>query len=67
MELSEVSLNFDKICRVCLTENDEMHSLFSQISEDDCLEEVNCLYKILMRISSMKVCIPNASTSKPKK
>lgn len=68
MESSVVSLNFNKICRVCLTENEEMHSLFSQISQEDCLEEVNCcLHKMLMSISSMKVCIPKASTLKLKK
>lgn len=58
MGSSEVSLNFDKICRVCLTEREQMHSLFSQLSKNDCLEEENyCLYKILMSISSMKVCM----------
>lgn len=48
MEHTTASLNFDKICRVCLTESQEMHSLFSQ--------DENCyLSKMLMSISSMKV------------
>lgn len=58
MESSEICLNLNKICRVCLTENEGMHSLFSQISQEDCLEQQDCyLHKILMSISSMKVCV----------
>lgn len=56
METAEVTLHFDKVCRVCLTESEEMHSLFSQITQEDCAEDESCyLYQILMSISSMKV------------
>lgn len=59
MDSSEVTLNLEKVCRVCLTENEEMHSLFSQITQEDCAEEEEAcyLYQMLMSISSMKVSV----------
>lgn len=55
MDCSAITLNLNKVCRVCLTENDDMHSVFSQISSEECAEEACYLYQILMSISSMKV------------
>lgn len=57
IDSTDITLNFEKVCRVCLTENEDMHSLFSQITQEDCAEEEETcyLYQMLMSISSMKV------------
>lgn len=48
--------NLTKICRTCLMEYDDMHSIFSQIHNDDSLEEESTyLYEILMNICSITV------------
>lgn len=53
------TLNFNKACRACLNEGEEMHSIFSEFIPEDNLEQeqTTYLYEILMNISSMRVSI----------
>uniref|UniRef100_A0A1Y1L2X6 Protein krueppel n=1 Tax=Photinus pyralis TaxID=7054 RepID=A0A1Y1L2X6_PHOPY len=48
--------NLTKICRICLMEYEDMHSIFSEIQNVESLEEESTfLYEILMNISSIRV------------
>ncbi|KAF2905164.1 hypothetical protein ILUMI_01010 [Ignelater luminosus] len=50
------TINLNKVCRVCLMEYEEMHSIFSEIQNEDNLEEESTfLCEILMNISSIRV------------
>lgn len=54
------SINLEAVCRTCLTDGEEMTSLFSevQMEESETEEEENyiLLYEILSGISPMQVC-----------
>lgn len=52
------TINLNKVCRVCLMEYEEMHSIFSEIQNEDNLEEESTfLCEILTNISSIRVII----------
>lgn len=54
------TLNLEKVCRACLNESEEMHSIFSEFVQEDLESETTILYEILMNISSIRVSInPN--------
>ncbi|XP_008198933.1 zinc finger protein 32 isoform X2 [Tribolium castaneum] len=49
------TLDLDKICRTCLTENKDMFSIFSQLYEVHSQEsDIPCIDEILSKISSIK-------------
>lgn len=48
-------LNLTKICRVCLEECDDMFSIYSELFEDNCQDEMPRIYEILISISRIKV------------
>ncbi|KAJ8951483.1 hypothetical protein NQ318_000177 [Aromia moschata] len=49
------ALNFNKVCRVCLIENDSMFSIYSELFEDNSDEKIPHIFEILVNISSIKV------------
>ncbi|KAJ8918928.1 hypothetical protein NQ315_016830 [Exocentrus adspersus] len=49
------TINFDKVCRVCLMESDSMFSIYSELFEDNSEEKIPCIYEILINISSIKI------------
>ena len=54
------TLNLTKVCRVCLSESEVMHSIFSEMENRYSLEEnMPFVYEILMNLSSIKVCFQN--------
>ncbi|KAK9693563.1 Zinc finger, C2H2 type, partial [Popillia japonica] len=49
-------INLSKICRICLIESEELHSLFSVLkNEENDEEDFVYIYEILMNISSIKI------------
>lgn len=56
METYVFSLDLNKVCRICLCEDTQMFSIFSEIYEDETSsEELPCLNEIISSLSSMKV------------
>ncbi|XP_044761852.1 zinc finger protein 568-like [Coccinella septempunctata] len=56
METYVFSLDLNKVCRICLCEDNQMFSIFSEIYEDDnSSEELPCLNEIISSLSSMKI------------
>lgn len=50
------TINLEKVCRACLTESQEMHSVFSEfVIEDDIDRQVTSIFEILTNVSSMRV------------
>jgi rubrerythrin len=49
------ALNLNKICRVCLSESEQMYSIYSELYEVQTEVDVPCIYEILIGISSIKV------------
>jgi hypothetical protein len=49
------ALNLNKICRVCLSESEQMYSIYSELYEVQTEVDVPCVYEILISISSIKV------------
>lgn len=47
------TLKVDEICRTCLSECDEMISLFTEVESTD--EDISYVYQILMNVSSTEV------------
>lgn len=47
--------DLSKICRVCLSENDHMFSIYSEVYEEHTQEEIPCVYEILTNVLSLKV------------
>ncbi|KRT80623.1 zinc-finger associated domain containing protein [Oryctes borbonicus] len=49
-------INLSKICRVCLTEPEELHSIFNVLQNEDSEEgDLMYIYEVLMNISSIKI------------
>lgn len=56
METYVFSLDLNKVCRICLCEDTQMFSIFSEIYEDETSsEELPCLNEIISSLSSMKI------------
>lgn len=55
MEVESTTLNLEKICRVCLLEGEEMHSVYSELEREEDDNETLFIYEILMNTSAMKV------------
>lgn len=52
------TLNIDKVCRICLIEEDNMKSVYSRLDEHEILEiKASSLSEILIRITNVSVSI----------
>lgn len=52
-----IPLNFNKICRVCLSESENMTPIFSELFEQNVNQDTPFIYEVLLSISSIKVFI----------
>lgn len=62
MDLVEIenymrTINLSEVCRTCLSECDEMTSLFAEIESIDDEDEISFVYQMLMNITSIQVSI----------
>lgn len=58
METTSVisTINLNKVCRICLIEMEEMHSIFSELHQDtNADDETTFIYEILLNISAIRV------------